>query len=103
MMIDWGLPLGLQKDCLQAQGLYVDEAKIAASIPRVMPKSYLRSKIEAYKAEGIFTFPGGLFTELAIAQGNYEVFLKEAVEAGFSGIEVSDNLLKIEPRQKKRP
>ncbi len=31
MMIDWGLPLGLQKDCLEAQGLYVDEAKIAAS------------------------------------------------------------------------
>jgi len=101
MMIDWGLPLGLQKDCLQAQGLYVDEAKIAASIPRVMPKSYLRSKIDAYKAEGIFTFPGGLFTELAIAQGNYEVFLKETADAGFSGIEVSDNLLKIEPRQKK--
>ena len=101
MMIDWGLPLGLQRDCLQAQGLYVDEAKIAASIPRVMPKSYLRSKIDAYKAEGIFTFPGGLFTELAIAQGNYEVFLKETAEAGFSGIEVSDNLLKIEPRQKK--
>lgn len=101
MMIDWGLPLGLQKDCVEAQGIYVDEAKIAASIPRVMPKSYLKSKIDAYKAEGIFTFPGGLFTELAIAQGNYEVFLKEARESGFSGIEVSDNLLRIDPRQKK--
>jgi phosphosulfolactate synthase len=101
MMIDWGLPLSLQKDCLDAQGIYVDEAKIAASIPRVMPKSYLKSKIDAYKAEGIFTFPGGLFTELAIAQGNFEVFLKEARESGFSGIEVSDNLLRIDPRQKK--
>jgi phosphosulfolactate synthase len=101
MMIDWGLPLGLQKDCLEAQGIYVDEAKIAASIPRVMPKSYLRCKIAAYKAQGIFTFPGGLFAELAIAQGNYDVFLRDAREAGFSGIEVSDNLLKIDPRQKK--
>lgn len=101
MMIDWGLPLGLQKDCLEAQGLYVDEAKIAASIPRVMQRTYLKKKIDAYQAEGIFTFPGGLFTELAIAQGNYEVFLNEAKEAGFSGIEVSDNLLKIGPRQKK--
>jgi phosphosulfolactate synthase len=101
MMIDWGLPLNLQKDCLEAQGLYVDEAKIAASIPRVMPKSYLKKKIDAYKADGIFTFPGGLFTELAIAQGNYDVFLKDAREAGFSGIEVSDNLLKIDPREKK--
>ena len=101
MMIDWGLPLGLQKDCLEAQGLYVDEAKIAASIPRVMPKSYLKKKTDAYKEEGIFTFPGGLFTELAIAQGNYDVFLNDVKEAGFSGIEVSDNLLKIDPRQKK--
>jgi len=101
MMIDWGLPLGLQKDCLEAQGLYVDEAKIAASIPRVMPRSYLKKKIDAYKADGIFAFPGGLFTELALAQGNYDLFLKDAKEAGFSGIEVSDNLLKIEPRGKK--
>ena len=101
MVIDWGLPLGLQKDCLEAQGLYVDEAKIAASIPRVMPKTYLKKKMAAYKSEGIFTFPGGLFTELAIAQGNYEVFLKDAKEAGFSGIEVSDNLLRIDPREKK--
>ncbi len=101
MMIDWGLPLGLQKDCLEAQGIYVDEAKIAGSIPRIMPSDYLRRKIEAYREEEVFAFPGGLFTELAIAQGNYESFLQEAKEAGFSGIEVSDNLLQIDPKQKK--
>lgn len=102
MMIDWGLPLGLQKDCLEGQGLYVDEAKIAAGIPRIMPLDYLRQKITAYSGHGIFTFPGGLFTELAIAQGNYEVFLEQTREAGFSGIEVSDNLLRIDPARKKR-
>jgi len=48
MMIDWGLPLGHQKDCLEGQGLYVDEAKIAASIPRVMPADYLKKKIRHY-------------------------------------------------------
>lgn len=101
MMIDWGMPLGIQKDCLEAQALYIDEAKIAAGIPRIMPANYLKKKITAYKAEGIFTFPGGLFTELAIAQGNYEPFLDDAKEAGFSGIEVSDNLIQIEPQQKK--
>lgn len=101
MMIDWGLPLSLQKDCLGAQGIYVDEAKLAASIPRVMPEEYLKKKIAAYQVEGIFTFPGGLFTELAIAQGNYEAFLEGAKEAGFSGIEVSDNLLQISSRDKR--
>ena len=101
MMVDWGIPLGIQKDCLEAQGIYVDEAKIVAGIPRIMPKDYLKKKIAAYKAEEIFTFPGGLFTELAIAQGNYEAFLNDAKEVGFSGIEVSDNLLRIEPKKKK--
>ena len=101
MMIDWGIPLGLQKDCLEGQGLYVDEAKIAGSIHRVMPADYLKKKIAAYQKEDIFTFPGGLFTELAIAQGNYEAFLEEVKTVGFSGIEVSDNLIQIEPKKKK--
>lgn len=100
MMIDWGLPLGFQEDCLTSHGAYVDEAKIAAGIPRVMERSYLKQKIAAYEKRGILTFPGGLFAELAIAQGNYEVFLEEAKGAGFSGIEVSDNLLRIDPKEK---
>jgi phosphosulfolactate synthase len=100
MMIDWGIPHGLQKDCLEAQGIYVDEAKLAASIPKVMPLQYMQQKIETYKSEDIFAFPGGLFTEVAIAQGNYEAFLEEAKTVGFSGIEVSDNILEIEPKKK---
>jgi len=102
MMIDWGLPLGFQEDCLHSHGAYVDEAKIAAGIPRVMERTHLKRKIAAYENQGILTFPGGLFAELAIAQGNYEVFLEEAKGAGFSGIEVSDNLLQIDPIKKKK-
>lgn len=102
MMIDWGLPIGLQGDCLDANGLYVDEAKIAAGIPRIMPAGYLNRKIERYAQENIFTFPGGLFTELAIAQGNFELFLNDVAATGFKGIEVSDNLLRIDPKEKKK-
>jgi len=102
MMIDWGLPLGLQEDCLDSHGLYVDEAKIAAGIPRVMPANLLKKKIAAYSMHEIPCFPGGLFTELAIAQGNYEQFLDEAKKSGFGAIEVSDNLLKLSAGQKKQ-
>ena len=102
MMIDWGLPLGLQADCLDSHGLYVDEAKIAGGIPRVMPADLLKKKIAAYSKHEIPCFPGGLFTELAIAQGNYEQFLDEAKKSGFGAIEVSDNLLKLSPGQKKQ-
>jgi phosphosulfolactate synthase len=102
MMIDWGLPLGHQQDCLESQGLYIDEAKIAAGIPRVMPAGLLKKKISAYAGHGIPCFPGGLFTELAIAQGNYEQFLDEAKQTGFGAIEVSDNLLQLSPAIKKK-
>ena len=102
MMIDWGLPLGFQQDCLKTQGFYVDEAKIAAGIPRVMPAETVKKKIAAYASHKIPCFPGGLFTELAIAQGNYDHFLEAAKEVGFGAIEVSDNLLTLSPTDKKR-
>ncbi|MCX7014805.1 MAG: phosphosulfolactate synthase [Candidatus Sumerlaeota bacterium] len=101
MMIDWGLPLALQRDCLQSQGAYVDEAKIAAGIPRLLPEAILKAKVAAYGEHGILAFPGGQFCELAIAQGNFEVFLEGAKAAGFLGIEISDNLLRITPQRKK--
>ncbi|MBI5443707.1 MAG: phosphosulfolactate synthase, partial [Deltaproteobacteria bacterium] len=72
MMIDWGLPHSLQIDCLESQGIYVDEAKIAASISKTLPLNYLKKKIDAYKKDEIFTFPGGLLTEVAIAKGRFE-------------------------------
>ena len=102
MMIDWGLPPGLQKDCLDSHGLYIDEAKIAAGSPRVMPAKQLKKKIAAYSEYEIPCFPGGLFTELAIAQGNYDRFLEEAKQTGFGAIEVSDNLLRLNPAEKKQ-
>ena len=102
MMIDWGLPLGHQTDCLDSQGIYIDEAKIAGGIPRVMPAVLLKKKIAAYAAYDVPCFPGGLFTELAIAQGNYEQFLDEAKKIGFGAIEVSDNLLQLSPAEKKK-
>jgi phosphosulfolactate synthase len=102
MMIDWGLPLGLQEDCLDIHGLYVDEAKIAGGIPRVMPENAMRKKIAAYSSHKTPCFPGGAFTELAIAQGNYDQFLEEAKKLGFEAIEVSENLLTLSPTDKKR-
>ena len=102
MMIDWGLPLEQQKDALECHARYVDEAKIAGSICRIMPEEYLMKKIALYREQGCQTFTGGLFTELAIAQGNYEYFLEESQRLGFTAVEFSDNLLKISPAEKRK-
>lgn len=93
MMIDWGMGLARQADTLESAGLYIDNAKIAGSIPRVMPRQILERKLALYKAHGVSPMIGGLFVELAYMQGNYASLLEEARATGFGAVEVSDNLI----------
>ncbi|WP_164658154.1 phosphosulfolactate synthase [Tropicibacter sp. Alg240-R139] len=92
MMIDWGIPLASQTDIITSQGHLVDKAKIAGGIPRFMPRALLMQKLAAYKAADISTANGGLFTELALAQGTFDALLREMAEVGFASVEVSENL-----------
>ncbi len=62
----------------------------------------MKKKISLYQNAGCLTFPGGIFAELALAQGNYEKFLEEARALNFGAIEVSDNILEISPGDKAR-
>ena len=102
MMIDWGMGLARQADTLESAGAYIDNAKIAASIPRVMPREILERKLALYKAHGIAPMIGGLFVELAYMQGNYPALLDDARAAGFGALEVSDNLISYPPGDKAR-
>ncbi|MBE1283353.1 MAG: hypothetical protein GJ676_08565 [Rhodobacteraceae bacterium] len=95
MMIDWGLPEAQQGDILAAQGHLVDKAKIAGGIPRFMPTDLLKRKLAAYRAAGISTANGGLFTELTLQQGRFDAMLSEMVELGFAVVEVSENLMPL--------
>lgn len=100
MMIDWGIPMGQQTDIIAAQGHLVDKAKIAAGIPRFMPVELLKQKLGAYRAAGISTANGGLFTELSLKQGSYDVLLAELAELGFDSVEVSENLIALSAKEK---
>ena len=102
MMIDWGMGMSRQLDTLESAGAYVDVAKIAATIPRVMPKALLRRKLDAYREHDVTTSIGGLFVELTWKQGTYARLLDEARELGFGAVEISDNLLAFPPREKAR-
>jgi phosphosulfolactate synthase len=100
MMIDWGMGLARQADTVASAGAYIDFAKIAAGIARFMPAQVLRDKLAHYKDNGISTSPGGLFAELALKMGRYERFVDDVIATGFTGIEVSDNLLKLSLKDK---
>jgi len=100
MMIDWGMGIQRQADTVESAGAYIDFAKIAAGIARFMPKQVLAAKLAHYRAHGISTSPGGLFSELALKLERYEAFVDQVIEVGFSGIEISDNLLRLPAQEK---
>ena len=102
MMIDWGMGLQRQADTLESAGCYIDNAKIAATIPRVMPREVLERKLALYKQHGISPMIGGLFTELAYMQGNASKLFDEALAVGFGSLEVSDNLISYPRGEKAR-
>ena len=100
MMIDWGMGRARQEDTLASAGLYIDVAKIAGTIPRLMPRELLMQKLALYRSHDIATTVGGLFTELAYKQGTYAALLAEAQAVGFAAVEVSDNLVHYPPGAK---
>jgi len=102
MVIDWGMGLARQADMLESAGIYIDNAKIAGTIPRVMPSEVLERKLALYREHGIAPMIGGLFVELAYMQGNCARLFSDAAAIGFGALEVSDNLITYPPGEKAR-
>ncbi|SAI22219.1 Phosphosulfolactate synthase [Bordetella ansorpii] len=95
MMIDWGMGLQRQADVLESTSQWIDFAKIAAGIARFMPRGVLADKLDNYRTHGISTSPGGLFAEVAMKLQRFEDYVARATDVGFTGIEISDNLLEM--------
>ena len=99
MMMDWGLPLGQQRDWLDLVAPSVDLAKFVVGTSRLYEEDYLRRKIELYKEHDVHAFIGGQFLEYVYAtQGmaGAEPYFAEAKRLGFDAIEVSDNCVPLE-------
>ncbi len=95
MMIDFGLGLRQQEDILQLAGAYIDSAKIAVGVARLLPRGTVMRKIDLYRQYQVVPYPGGQFLEYAVLCGKVDEFLAEARAVGFPAVEVSDNLLSI--------
>lgn len=102
MLIDWGLGLGAQADCLDISGEYIDLAKVAVGISGLLSADLLQRKLELYEQHQVIAFPGGQFLEYAAFHGQTEDYLSATREAGYHWIEVSDNVLDITPEEKSK-
>lgn len=99
MMMDWGIPLGQQKDWLELLAPSVDLAKFVVGTSRLYEEDYLRRKIDLYKAHDVHPFIGGQFLEYVYATQGIAAakpFFEEAKRLGFDAIEVSDNCVPLD-------
>src|SRR5581483_503391 len=100
MLIDWGIGFTEQADILEMGGEYCDLAKIAVGQAALLSDANLRKKIKIYLDHGVNPFPGGMLLEYAFFHGAPEAYLKATRDVGFPLIEVSDNSIRFEGRQK---
>jgi len=101
MMMDWGLPIGVQEDWLDLVAPSVDLAKFVAGTARLYEEDYLLRKIALYKKHDVHPFIGGQFLEYVFAtQGmsSAKPYFEEARRLGFEAIEVSDNCVPLDEK-----
>src|SRR5690554_1902603 len=69
IVADRGLGRHAQQDLLELAADYIDIAKLAMGLARLLDVEVLHSKLERYNQHGIPTFFAGEISELAIVQG----------------------------------
>ncbi len=105
MMIDDGLPLGYTRDLVALSGAYIDLAKIKTGTARLYPRQALTAKLDIYKSARIRPFLGGQFHEYVFATAGERAlpsFYAEALALGFEAIEISDNVVPLTSRQRRK-
>lgn len=98
MMMDWGLPIGIQRDWLSLVAPFIDLAKLVVGTARLYEEETLLAKLALYREHDVAPFIGGQFLEYVYAtQGRAGVtpFCEEAVRLGVAAIEVSDNVVSM--------
>ena len=104
MMMDWGIPLGRQRDLLGLVAPFVDLAKIVVGTARLYEEEYLERKLENYRAHAIEPFLGGQFLEYVIhhqGMAGVRPYFEEAWRLGVGAIEISDNVVDIAPEDRR--
>ncbi len=100
MVLEYGLGLPYQKGFVETAGRFVDMVKFATGVSRILPRAVLTRKIDLYRENGIYCFPGGQFFEIACLQKRGTDFLAEVKSVGFSHVEISENCIEISSDEK---
>lgn len=94
-MLDKGLPPKFIESYLKVCGDYIDFVKFGWGTSAIMNKDVVKEKISYYNDYNIDVYPGGTLFECAVLKNKLDQFFEEALNLGFSAIEISDGSLDI--------
>lgn len=87
---DRGFGPNATDDLLLTAGEFIDIAKFAMGVSRLMPASVVRERVGKYSALGIPVFFAGEVTELAAMQGVSEQYFAQVKALGAWAVEISN-------------
>ena len=95
MVADWGIGPNAQADLIATGKDYIDFAKIAVGISRLLSNDLIHTKLKHYRDNQIEPFVGGQYLEHAEIKGKFDLYFPAIVKAGYKWVEVSDNLAPV--------
>ncbi len=92
---DRGTSLGFFRDFLEGSQDIIDYVKFTdhAGLLSRFSQEFIQAKLEICKKLKIGTFPGGIPFEVAVSQGKAELYLEKLAELGFTGVEISEDVI----------
>lgn len=100
MVIDRGLGLRELEDLLETAGAYLDFLKLGFGTSLLYQPELLEAKIKLCQNFQVEIYPGGTLTEIALIQGEYPRYLRQAHRLGFQTLEISDGIITLTASQR---
>ncbi|MEM1658919.1 MAG: phosphosulfolactate synthase [Candidatus Jordarchaeales archaeon] len=100
LVIDRGIGVSEMRSVLEAAGEYVDLWKFGWCTWLIMPLNVVKEKIKLCEEFGVMALPGGSSVEAAYARDKVEEFLSFLRELGFSSLEISNGIVRMNVEEK---
>ncbi|MFP4082653.1 MAG: phosphosulfolactate synthase [Candidatus Aminicenantes bacterium] len=96
MVIDKGIGLQQLQDLIQVAGDYIDIIKLTFGTSALYDEEFLKKKNQMITSSRIDVMPGGTLLEVAVWEGVFDRYLENAIELGFSALEISDGTIDLD-------
>jgi len=90
IVADRGMGRNAQSDLLEVAADYIDVAKFAMGVPRLLDETLVKAKIDMYRAKDIPVFFAGEISELSVVRGQAVDYFRAVRDLGGWAVEVSN-------------